>query len=153
MSKAKYSEKNKRDPKQKRQEPLSTSIGDLLKAKGEFIPKAKKEDAVEEPKSTGKSMEERLKDKGKKIKEHPVYFDMHEPEQEPVKESESEEEVEVKDGSWEEFASMMTEDPTAVKEYIQPKSNTKNKFTVHAEYITKEGTDKRVRTDTFITKE
>ena len=35
---------NKKDNKPNRQENLSTTIGDLLKAKGESIPEAKKKD-------------------------------------------------------------------------------------------------------------
>ena len=42
MGKSKFSANKKEELKKKREEPLSTSIGDLLKAKGMAIPESPK---------------------------------------------------------------------------------------------------------------
>lgn len=160
---------NRRNSKPNRSENLSTTIGDLLKSKGQKIPnfppynynskkrpyknekkksttEIKKEEKiapqveetpVEEPKKV--TLEDIIKN-GIDASKIPVPIDMSEHEKvEPVEH----------EGTWEEFNKLFTE---TEEERNARENPVVEKIHIGAEYITKDGTDKRVRTDEFITK-
>jgi hypothetical protein len=158
---AKNNNKKKEDNKKRRDEPLSTSIGDLLKAKGFSIPEAEKKDTPVHKKKMHKSITEELKEeyratgkllspeklsKGFAESQASTKFDM------TVKEESVEEPKKVvsREGSWDEFANAFL----AEKEEPKPEPETNpTVFHLGKEYITKEGSDAKVRTDEFISKE
>ena len=168
MRKKNYNNK-KRDNKANanKQEKLTASIGDLLEAKGEIIPwsipvieansnnRVCKQDAIKETiqdksetpveivrEEENKVTIEDLKKNGIDLSKVPVYIDMGE--KEIVEENA---EAIVSEGNWDEFAKLFTESKKEVKE-----NTPADKIHIGAEYITKEGTDKQIKTDTFITK-
>lgn len=150
MGKPKYSAKNnkKQDPKKRREEPLSTSIGDLLKAKGMKLPETEEEvkkditeELREEYKTTGKLDPEKL---AKGFASRSIPLDLSEKSE--VEETSTNG---VREGNWKEFERLFIN-----KE--EPKEETPEEtavFHIGKEYITKDGTDTKVRTDEFISKE
>lgn len=152
MGKPKYSTKNnkKQDPKKRREEPLSTSIGDLLKAKGMLLPEANTKEETEEVditeelkkeyKATGKLDPEKL---AKGLASRSIPLDLSEKPKEEVHTDG------VREGSWDEFTKLFINSE-------EPKEETPKEtsvFRIGKEYITKDGTDTKVRTDEFISKE
>ena len=115
-----YNSKNNKKGNKQRQEHLSTSIGDILKAKGMLLPEVET----------------------KKSNEPAVKFDMK-------NDTSDNNDVVIRDGSWDEMKALMAVDPGVLD--VKPADT--DKITINAEYITKEGTDKKVRTDTFVNKE
>jgi hypothetical protein len=58
----------------------------------------------------------------------------------------------VKDGNMEDFAAAFLAEPEKEGPKMNDNSEPKAKFVINSDYITKEGTDARVRTDEFIKK-
>jgi hypothetical protein len=122
----KFQSKKKDNNKGKRRdEPLSTSIGDILKSKGFEMPKANLVDAEAKVAKTDTPNKNNVSYK----------LDMHDPEVS----------TEVVDSTIDALFDAFTSVPEEKKE-------SPNTYHIGSEYITKNGSDKRVRTDTFITK-
>lgn len=161
MGKPKYSTKNnkKQDPKKRREEPLSTSIGELLKAKGMLLPEVEVADTKEDIKETKVDITDELRKEykatgkidPKKLSEgfanRSIPLDLSE----KTKKDEVISKPEVREGNWKEFEKLFIEN----NEKPENEEVLKNAevFHVGKEYITKDGSDTRIRTDEFISKE
>ena len=141
--------KNNNKPQHNRSENLSTSIGDILKAKGMLLPQAEKADEiveevteekpVEEPKKTIEELQKTGIDLSKVSAPINIY------EESVVKSTGANPyvyESSVKDLVGEFLAKPEDKE----KEKKEPTA----KFHIGAEYVTMDGTDKRIRTDTFV---
>lgn len=151
------------EKKQKnRSDKLSTTIGDLLKSQGnnildvpkknnkkykKFKDNLKDKNVIIDSKKNTKSNAELSLEiainkavKEGKLKETPtkVEFNM-------TDESSKENEVVVKDSSMDELVGAFLGEPEEKKPV-----DTNNKFVINSEYISKEGSDKKVRLDNFI---
>lgn len=79
-----------------------------------------------------------------------VNFDLRTPEQ--IEADKYKNGVVVEDGNMEEFAKAFLAEPEKEGPRMDSSSTPKAKFVINSEYITKEGSDARVRTDEFIKK-
>ena len=161
-------------PEKKRSEHLSTTIGDMLRKQGNDILKTEKkpyknnnkkynkqkpykknynkkppvDNKAKNDEIIKKALDEAVK-KGILKADDNTSFDMRTPEQ--IEADKYKDGVVIKDGTMEEFADAFLAE--AEKEGpVMEEDTSKVKFTISSEYITKEGSDTRVRTDTFITK-
>ena len=152
-----------KDKKPKRQEKLTTTIGDLLKSQGNNILETEKKPYKKNNKkynNNNKDFKNRIKDKlinpnstNTNIRDTTLRMAVDravekgilrnddtvkiEPEK-PI----TEEDLEVKDGNWEEFTKAFTEE-------IPEKEEVKANIKINADYISFDNSDKRIKTDTY----
>ncbi len=151
-----------KDKKPKRQEKLTTTIGDLLKSQGNNILETEKKPYKKNNKkyNNNKDFKNRIKDKlinpnstNINIRDTTLRMAVDravekgilrnddtvkiEPEK-PI----TEEDLEVKDGNWEEFTKAFTEE-------IPEKEEVKANIKINADYISFDNSDKRIKTDTY----
>lgn len=151
-----------KDKKPKRQEKLTTTIGDLLKSQGNNILETEKKPYKKNNKkyNNNKDFKDRIKDKlinpnstNTNIRDTTLRMAVDravekgilrnddtvkiEPEK-PI----TEEDLEVKDGNWEEFTKAFTEE-------IPEKEEVKANIKINADYISFDNSDKRIKTDTY----
>ena len=151
-----------KDKKPKRQEKLTTTIGDLLKSQGNNILETEKKPYKKNNKkyNNNKDFKNRIKDKlinpnstNTNIRDTTLRMAVDravekgilknddtvkiEPEK-PI----TEEDLEVKDGNWEEFTKAFTEE-------IPEKEEVKPNIKINADYISFDNSDKRIKTDTY----
>lgn len=159
-------------PEKKRSEHLSTTIGDMLRSQGNDILKTekkpynkkkynnkqkpynrnsnKKPNKYDKDKSDNmikKAIDEAVQ-KGILKEDDNVKFDLRTPEQ--IEKDTYKDGVVISDSTMEEFAKAFLAEPEIKEETKE--INTDNKFIVNTDYIHKFGSDKRVKTDTFIKK-
>ena len=151
----------------KRPEHLTTTIGDLMKLQGNDILKTEKKpykknkkykknfnnkkenDTVQVNDSLKKAIDDAV-EKGVLRNDDLIKFDMRTSEQ--IEKDTYKDGVVIKDGSMEELAAAFLAEPEKEGPKINSDSEPKAKFVINSDYITKEGTDARVRTDEFIKK-
>lgn len=161
-------------PEKKRSERLSTTIGDMMRSQGNDILKTEKKPYNKNKKKYNNKQKPYNRDSNKKPNKYDKYksddmikkaideavqkgmlkeddntsFDLRTPEQ--IEKDTYKDGVVISDSTMEEFAKAFLAEPELKEETKE--INTNNKFIVDADYIHKSGSDKRVKTDTFIKK-
>ena len=150
----------------KRSEHLTTTIGDLMKLQGNDILKTEKKPYKKNKKykknfkndkkeNTTVQVNDSLKkaiddavERGVLRNDDSIKFDMRTSEQ--IEKDTYKDGVIIKDGNMEDFAAAFLAEPEKEGPKMNDNSEPSAKFVINSDYITKEGTDARVRTDEFI---